>query len=116
MPTICKTFPIRIVSPNVQEHWTKRHKRNKMLYLLIKQLWWSDLARVETPCRIELIRKGNRLLDGDNLVFSFKGIRDTLCQLITGKRRGIGDDGPEFTWVYTQKKSKIYEVEIEISW
>lgn len=116
MPKIDITLPVKLTSPNVQEHWSKKSKRNKIYFLLLKRSFMTNTIPITLPCSVFLIRKGKRLLDDDNLMFAFKGIRDTICQLITGKPRGHGDNDPGFTWMYGQEISKKYEVYIEITW
>lgn len=115
MPKIEATLPIKLVSPNVQEHWSKRHKRNKLHYLLIKRNLLGGAGVVELPCRIELERQGKRLFDSDNLVASMKGVRDCLASLILGKKRGQDDDNPGIEWVYKQIKGD-YALRITITW
>jgi len=115
MPTIEGTLPIRLVSPNVLEHWSKRYKRNQMHYLLIKQNLIKGAGVIQLPCRIELERQGKRLFDSDNLVSSMKGIKDSLASIILGKKRGVDDDNPGIEWVYKQIKGD-YALRIEITW
>ena len=112
---ISKSLPIQLQSPNVQEHWTKKQKRNHVHALLIKQHMLRDVTEIGLPCKITLERSGKRLMDYDNYVFSCKGIRYTLAQFIFQKRRGIGDNDPRIEWIYKQIKGDI-SLRIEIEW
>jgi hypothetical protein len=54
-------------------------------------------------------------MDFDNLVGSFKWIRDTLAEiLVPNLAKGRADDDPRITWVYLQEKSKSIGVRIKI--
>ena len=114
MKTIVKTLPIKVESPNVREHWSKTYKRNKVHAAIIKFLF-RELQDVTMPCKITFVRIGVKPLDDDNLVFSCKGIRDSCVAIITGKRRGIGDDDPGFTYAYLQEKGEP-SLRIEVSY
>lgn len=111
---LSKTIPIEVKSPNVQEHWSKKHKRNKIHAALIKY-YMPELLEISPPCKISFIRIGTRMLDDDNLIFSFKGVRDSCVSLITGKKRGIGDEDPKFTFDYSQEKGEP-SVKIEVEY
>jgi hypothetical protein len=115
MPVIDKTLPLKVQSPNVQEHWSKRYKRNEFNHRLIKLYFFTGATTPQLPCRIKLERQGNRLYDQDNYVFACKGIKDSLASLILGKKRGQDDDNPQITWEYKQVKGKP-AMRIEISW
>lgn len=116
---------IKLKSPNQQMHWQKKAKIVKlhhkiMLYSLPHPHW----KEVELPCRITLRRISPRKLDFDNLVYAFKGIRDSLADfMIPGHPRGFADNDKRISWEYDQatsfldpshnhKKSAI-EIEIE---
>jgi len=60
-------------------------------------------------------RSGKKLFDSDNYVTACKGIRDSICQLLFHKKRGIGDNDPQIEWVYKQITGKI-GLRIEIVW
>lgn len=109
------TFPIVLITPNTQEHWTKRHRRNKVIYQIISRKWNIYKPKIELPCTIILTRLGPRAWDDDNHVYSQKSVRDTIVQLILpGKARGQGDNNPLITWVYKQEKSKVKQIRIQI--
>lgn len=110
------TIPIILVSPNIQEHWTNRHKRNKRIFSLISRKWVFEKAKVSLPCTITLIRLAPREYDYDNLVFAFKGVRDTIASLIIpGQAPGRADADPRITWVYKQEKAKTKGIRIQIA-
>lgn len=102
---ITVTLPLRIVStPNVREHWTRRHKRaqaHRKAALLV--------PRAGLPCTVKLIRIGLKLLDGDNLQAGMKALRDGIAD-----RLGVDDADPRVTWEYAQEQGE-YAVRVEIS-
>lgn len=101
-------FPLRLVSAaNKREHWAVKAKRVKNE----RQVTWAFLINVKapTPKKITLIRLAPRVLDGDNLQSSFKGVRDEVA-----KRFGFDDGDQNIEWAYAQEKSKEYKVRIEI--
>ena len=110
------TLPIRLKSPNVKDrHWSITSKRINDFDLLIKQnlLKGND---IKLPCHIILERQGVKLFDYDNLVTANKPIKDIICSYVLGKKRGVDDDNPGFTWEYRQVKSKKHALHIEITW
>lgn len=108
-------IPIVLPTPNISEHWSSRSRRNKKHAAIIKYMVGSQIKDVELPCEIYLTRIAKRLYDSDNNIFAFKSTRDTLAQLITGKKRGIGDEDG-FTWHYAQEKGVESKVKITIIW
>lgn len=109
------TIPIILVTPNTQEHWTAKHRRNKRIFSLISRKWIFEKAKVTLPCIITLTRYGPRLWDEDNNIYSCKSLRDTLTQLIfPDKTRGHGDNNPQIQWIYKQEKSKQKGIRIQI--
>lgn len=110
-----KTLPLKIQSPNVMEHWSKRYKRNEFNHRLIRSQLLTPTIKIHLPCRIALERAANRFYDMDNFIFSCKGIKDSIASLILGKKRGQDDDNPGITWVYKQVKGKP-GMRITIEW
>jgi hypothetical protein len=107
------TLPIRTISPNVSEHWTKKHKRQK------KEKRWLWIALLEKrhllrlPCKVTFIRYGKRELDQeDNLPMSIKFLKDQVAELLTGLPNGRGDSNKEIIWIYKQEKAKTYSLKI----
>jgi len=133
MTKILFKLSIRTLSEaNCSEHWSKKHKRHKEQQFYVR---WALLNhfkdrkdKVNLPCTVKMIRMAPRSLDSDNLVSSFKWIRDeiseclfqekkTFCVLKSGKIKQIKgrlDSDPRITWLYDQEKSKLYWVRIEI--
>ena len=110
------TIPVRIRSEaNIQEHWTKKYKRKKIIQQAIRYIWNSSSIRnVKLPVTITLIRLAPRTLDDDNLVAAFKSARDTVADLlIPGLAPGRADDNPKIKFEYKQMKSKEYAFKIE---
>lgn len=100
-------LPIKLVSPNVQEHWRKRHKRNKVIAFLVKALWKE---KVKLPCEITITKVSPREFDFDNYVYACKGLRDQIAdKLIPGLKPGIADGDKRLTWNYEQEKGKASE-------
>ncbi|MDC7243634.1 MAG: hypothetical protein PQJ44_06835 [Sphaerochaetaceae bacterium] len=108
-------IPMHLVSEaNIQEHWTKKHRRKKKLQLLLLAYWPKN--NIELPCTVSLTRIAPRTLDSDNLQFSFKYVRDFIAdQLIPGKSAGRADDDDRIFWEYDQKKGKPKEYAIDIT-
>lgn len=128
------SLPIRLQSPNIQEHWTKRHKRNKKMAQAIgyalnshpaaqyarKCLWmlypqdcedWGPLA---PSIEVSLTRFGPKVLDYDNMVYAFKPIRDCVCSWFYPELAAGQADGIEvFKFNYLQEKGK-YGIKINI--
>ncbi len=110
-------FPYHLKSEsNLSEHWSSKAKRHKLertfLTLALKN------KECQIPCVITLTRIAPREFDEDNLLSSFKNIRDIISDfLIPGKARGRADGDPRLSFVYFQEKSKakVYRVRIEIS-
>lgn len=92
------SLPIRLQSPNVKEHWTKTHKRNKRIAQVIgfSLRTNSELSRIVQnitmgtsgwlsglfppkglKIKITLIKRG-RAFDYDNFVYAMKSVRDSV--------------------------------------
>ncbi len=90
---------------NISEHWSKKRKRvcaqkTEIFYALFN-------SKIETPCTIHLIRQGGRIMDCDNLVSSFKYIRDAIAEKIhPGLAIGRADDDKNIKWEYSQSENK----------
>ena len=110
------TIPVRIMSEaNLQEHWTKKHKRKKAIQSAIKYYWnSSDMPSISLPVTITFTRLAPRTLDDDNNVFAFKAARDTISDLfIPNLAPGRADDSSELKFKYAQQKSKEYGFKID---
>lgn len=108
------TLPIRTISEsNSFEHWRYKHIRHKRQKQLVHA--YLDGIQVELPCQVTLTRISPRKLDSDNLVTSFKWIRDAVAEIIKpGLRVGRADDDIRFTWHYMQEKGNGSEYAIRI--
>ena len=120
MPQVSATFPFRIVSPNVKEHWTKSSKRKGQQAGFLKR-WWRNLKvedKMSPPCTVTITRISSREYDHDNLIGACKGLRDSIADLLRpGMAPGQADGkGSGITWEYKQEKGepKQYAVRIEI--
>ncbi len=103
---------------NVMGHWSKRHKRCLIHDRVIRTYWiakrYHETVQCNKPYVIILTRIATRRLDHDNLPPAFKGVTDTVADLlIPGKRRGMADGNKSLTWIYDQVKGpKGIKIEI----
>lgn len=109
-------LPIRLISEaNNTDHWAKKHARKKQQQSRLKLEWLHLRPKTKLPCEIHLTRFGKKEFDYDNLVISFKAIRDQLADLlIPGLEKGVADSSKELTWHYKQQTAKFYGIQIEI--
>ncbi len=100
-------IPIKLDTPNIQKHWTKKHKTNKMLRFILKAYLNIENLGPSVRSVATLTRHGTRTLDDDNLAFCFKFVRDFIAdQLFPGLAPGQADCQESITWVYKQQKCK----------
>lgn len=104
-------LPIRLQSPNVKEHWTKTHNRNKRYAQIVKFLLQTNseaqelrqklkemsphhqhLTKEIKGISVSLTRYG-RKMDYDNYVFACKSLRDALCSWFFPKLKPGQADG-----------------------
>ena len=110
-------MPIKLVSPNVQLHWTKRYKLNKKTKQLITAYWVALNPKPTPPCKVTFIRYSPRQFDKeDNLPMSLKAIKDQVADLLVPNlAAGRADGDSRIMWEYVQvKKSKTQILEIVI--
>ena len=109
-------LPLRIISePNTNQHWSVRYKRAKEQKRCVWAAFYNEQPDIKLPCEVVLTRNAPRKLDDDNLIASFKAIRDEIADhLIPGLRPGMADSSPAIAWHYKQNKSKEYSIDIEI--
>lgn len=113
-------IPLRTVSEsNNTDHWTKKRQRKQQHQIFINSILKSqfDSKNLTFPCCVKLIRIAPRVLDYDNLVTSFKGIRDCVADnLLPGLKAGRADGDLRINWIYDQEKGKPkeYSYRIEI--
>jgi hypothetical protein len=67
-------------------------------------------APTATSVRVTLTRRGPRPLDGDNLQYAFKAVRDGIATTI-----GIDDGDARYVWEYAQERAKKYSILIQIT-
>lgn len=110
------TLSIKTVSEaNSNEHWTKRHKRRKNQMIEIRNFFILHRPTIKLPCTITLTRISPRILDDDNLVMSFKFIRDAIANEIhPGMAPGRADDDKQIAWKYSQEKGKPQAIKMTI--
>jgi hypothetical protein len=106
---------------NAKEHWRTRHGRAKAQRALT-MMALDMLPNPEARTRITWVsfqRFAPGELDCDNLPGSCKHVRDQVAAWIGGENTvtGEGDDSPRcgIVWEYTQTKSKMYGVRINMS-
>lgn len=98
-------------------HWAAIRKIYKVQEMWVKSGLNAQIEDITIPAKITLTRIAPRELDYDNLVTSFKHIRDVVASLlIPGLAPGRADGDKRLTWVYEQTKAdpKEYAVQIEI--
>lgn len=110
------TIPLRLESEmNISCHWSARSKRKNKQKMAVLYCMQPFLHLVDLPCQITLTRFSPRLFDDDNLVASFKYVRDAVVSAIKpGLAPGRGDEGDDIKWVYRQEKNKQDLVTIDI--
>lgn len=91
---------------NQRVHWATKAKQAK----IERHAAYYTVKPHALPCTVTLTRIGPRELDGDNLQGSCKGVRDGVAD-----RLGVDDRSPLITWIYQQRKEKVYAVEIVIA-
>jgi hypothetical protein len=118
-------LPIRLQSPNVKEHWTKTHKRNKRISQVIgfSLRTNSEVSRFASnidigiflagfrkneamgfKIKITLVKLG-RMFDYDNMVYAFKPVRDSICSFFfPDLAPGQADCQKCFDILYLQEK------------
>jgi hypothetical protein len=97
------------------EHWTKKHKRHNAQKLQVRSAFNEHMPKIKLPCRVKMTRISPRSLDFDNLVSSFKWIRDEVGAKLTGNNiPGRGDGDERITWEYAQEKGKSQAIRLEI--
>lgn len=110
------TIPLRLESEmNVSCHWSVRSKRKKKQKMAVLYCMQPFIHLVNLPCTVSLTRFSPLQFDSDNLVSSFKYIRDAIVSAIKpGLAPGRGDEGDDIKWVYNQKKNKDHMITIDI--
>jgi hypothetical protein len=118
-------LPIRLQSPNVKEHWTQTHKRNKrysqsVKFLLqtnseaqnlrqkLKEMSTHQIRNTQEIKAISVsLTKYGRKFDFDNFVYSCKAIRDSICSWFFPQLKPGQADGLDiFTFNYYQHPGK----------
>lgn len=98
-----------------KKHWVTGNEQKRIVYAFLKKSF--GLKSLSVPCAVVLTRVGKRQVDFDNLVYSFKTIRDTVADFILPGYQPGGADGEKtgVLFKYNQKIGANYSVEIEIS-
>lgn len=102
-------LPLDIITPNTSEHWSKQYARNKKNKLLMAAKWSFLKEKPKPPLYIILERlydpsKRQKLYDLDNIVGAFKGVQDSIADLIIPGLLPGRADAPSLglQWQYTQ--------------
>ena len=112
-----RVIPVKLITPNQYEHWTRRNKRTKILRTIIGHRWNIDKPNVTLPCLIKLTRIAPRKLDFDNLCSSQKFVCDVICDFVNpGLQAGRADADKRIKIRYFQEKGepKEHAIKIEI--
>ena len=102
----------------MRAHWRKQwgtaSEQKRIVYAFLKKTF--GVKALTVPCRVVSTRVGKRPVDFDNLVYSFKTIRDAVADFILpGYQPGHADDQRlGILFKYDQKVGVDYAVEIEI--
>lgn len=131
MEKITWEVQIKTVSEaNCAENRFRKTERHQQQQLFTRLSFKANVRQMRFPCVITLTRLSSRFLDVDeNLPMCFKWIKDELGACIfpekvvtyltkSGKVRqnkGHADSDPRIKWVYSQQKSQIQAVRIEIA-
>jgi len=127
-------LPIRLQSPNVKEHWTQTHKRNKRYSQAVKFLlqtnseaqnlrqklkemspYHQHLTKEIKAISVSLTRFG-RKMDFDNYVYGCKPIRDAICSWFFSQLKPGQADGLDiFIFNYYQHPGKS-QLTIEVTY
>lgn len=95
----------KVLSSNVS---TDRWSKAKIVAGQKRAIWYylsKENKIISLPCKVTLTRFGVRLLDFDNLVASFKHVRDAVADYIhPGLMPGQADNDPNITWAYVDVK------------
>lgn len=106
-------FEIPICIPsmaNARLHWAAKSREVKRQRDITAVMFRASVRKKPClPCTITLTRRGPRKMDDDNLVSSFKAVRDQLA-----KEMGVDDGSNSIQWKYSAEKSKDYSILIEI--
>lgn len=110
-------IPMKTISEaNSREHWHVKAKRHSAQKQEISLVFNQANEKPKMPCEITMTRVASRKLDFDNLVSSFKWVRDAISEGLTGdKRAGRSDDDPRLTWHYKQEKGAAKEYAVKIA-
>lgn len=112
------SMPMRVDSEtNAREHWSKKYRRKKKQQDWLLTAWLEAIIAEETqwpikfPCIVRLTRIGPKNLDSDNLVESFKAIRDAIAWTMD-----IDDGDERIKWEYAQEAvgKRQYAVKVEV--
>ena len=112
-----KIYIKTVSEANCSEHWSKKSKRHSLQKKAVVWKWLQERPEFDPPCTIILSRIAPRVLDFDNLVSSFKWIKDSIADRINpGLAPGRADDDSRISWDYKQERgvSKEYAVKIQI--
>src|SRR5947207_3226381 len=97
------------------EHWAYARRRHLNQKWLTIQALRKRLEETKLPCVVELTRIAPKKFDYDNLVASFKWIRDACAEeILPGLAIGRADDEDNgITFVYKQEKGTPKEYAVE---
>ena len=112
---------MRLISTaNTREHWATKHRRESGQIFELNAEHGGALRAVRLPATVTFTRVAPKQLDGDNLRYAFKHLRDYIATQILpeptqGNQHGRrGDDSDErITWQYGQRRGP-YAVEVFI--
>lgn len=101
---------LRLASPNLHESWPVRARRRRRERALVARAL-AGIHAPDPPWCVTLTRTAPRLMDSDNLLGSFKSVRDEIADWLGT------DDGPggPVTWIVVQRTGATPCVTIRIA-
>jgi len=100
---------------NKNDHWSKKHKRNKRRAQWLCAYWKIDENALNLPCVVKFTRIAPYALDEDNMGTSMKYFRDWIAdKIIPGLAPGRADGDKRITWHYAQEKGAVKEYALKI--
>lgn len=108
----CAYVPIPIRSEaNGRELWHVKQAKVRRQRQAVALFLGRDLRGRAKPETIALVRCGRNGLDGDNLMNSFKHVRDEIAELL-----GFDDRDPDVEWLHEQINDNLIGFAVSIRW
>lgn len=111
------TMPITLGSyANLNEGWRAKMRRVAKHNEVIEWQMFVDPIDIRVPCKITFTRIAPRMLDYDNLVFSFKNILDKIGKMLMPEKKiGHADGSGMIEVEYQQQKGGVREYKVIVN-